>query len=53
MEDRIFDEMIGRWVTPQEYDDFIYAMMEDDDSLKYPEYNLRVIQDIANERNNK
>ena len=61
MENLVFDEMIGRWVSPAEYEEFINLMLEETNSqhtikkgiesdLNYPEYNLRVIQDI---RNNK
>lgn len=61
MENLVFDEMMGRWVSPAEYEEFINLMLEETNSqhaikkgiesdLNYPEYNLRVIQDI---RNNK
>ena len=30
MEDLVFDEMIGRWVSPAEYEEFIEAMMDDE-----------------------
>jgi hypothetical protein len=61
MENLVFDEMIGRWVSPAEYEEFINLMLEETNSqhtikkgiesdLNYPEYNLRVIQDIAKEK---
>jgi hypothetical protein len=61
MENLVFDEMMGRWVSPAEYEEFINLMLEETNSqhtikkgiesdLNYPEYNLRVIQDIAKEK---
>jgi hypothetical protein len=61
MENLVFDEMIGRWVSPTEYEEFINLMLEETNSqhtikkgiesdLNYPEYNLRVIQDITKEK---
>ena len=61
MENLVFDEMIGRWVSPAEYEEFINLMLEETNSqhtikkgiesdLNYPEYNLRVIQDITKEK---
>jgi hypothetical protein len=42
MEDLVFDEMIGRWVSPTEYEEFIEAMMDDE-----------LNDNEQNERNNK
>jgi hypothetical protein len=61
MENLVFDEMMGRWVSPAEYEEFINLMLEETNSqhtikkgiesdLNYPEYNLRVIQDITKEK---
>jgi hypothetical protein len=60
----VFDEMMGRWVSPAEYEDFINLMLEETETqreikdriesdLAYPAYNLKVIQDIAKERNDR
>jgi len=60
----VFDEMMGRWVSPAEYEEFINLMLEETETqreikdgiksdLNYPEYNLKVIQDIAKERNDR
>jgi hypothetical protein len=60
-EELVFDEMMGRWVSPAEYEDFINLMLEETETqreikdgiesdLAYPAYNLKVIQDIAKER---
>jgi hypothetical protein len=44
MEDLVFDEMIGRWVSPAEYEEFIEAMM--DDELNDNEQNERNSYDM-------
>jgi hypothetical protein len=60
----VFDEMMGRWVSPAEYEEFINLMLEETETqreikdgiksdLNYPEYNLKVIQDIAKGKNNR
>ena len=54
-EEMFFDEMIGRWVTPSEYDEFISLMFEqmEQDTLKYPQYQNSVLQSEMNERLSK
>ena len=63
-EELVFDEMMGRWVSAEQYEEFINLMLKETNlqheikngielDLPYPEYNLRVIQDIANERYSK
>lgn len=63
-EELVFDEMMGRWVSPSEYEEFINLMLEETETqreikngiesdLNYPEYNLKVIQDITKEKNNR
>jgi hypothetical protein len=60
-EDLVFDEIMGRWVPPSEYNEFINVMLTETEhqrkikdgigsDLAYPEYNLKVIQDIAKEK---
>jgi len=60
-EEMFYDEMIGRWVTPSEYNEFMELLMEETQSqrdiqaginsdLAYPEYNLRVVQETMKER---
>ena len=46
MEDLVFDEMIGRWVSPAEYEEFIEAMMDDElnDNGNYQKSNERTIK---------
>ena len=64
MEEMFYDEMIGRWVTPSEYNEFIKLLIEETQSqrdiqvginsdLSYPEYNLIVVQDTMRERLSK
>ena len=60
-EELVFDEMMGRWVSAEQYEEFINLMLKETnlqheikngiESNSYSEYNLRVIQDIASERN--
>lgn len=61
VEDLVFDEMLGHWVSPSEYDEFIEAVLEEtktqreikdgiESDLAYPEYNLLVIREIAKEK---
>jgi hypothetical protein len=62
-EELVFDEMMGRWVSTEQYEEFINLMLKETnlqheikngiESNSYSEYNLRVIQDIASERNSK
>ena len=63
-EELVFDEMMGRWVSPSEYEEFIKLMLEETETQReikngiesdfnYPEHNLKVIQDITKEKNNR
>lgn len=49
----VYDEMIGRWVTVSEYEDFVQALIEEqqiDTGLKYPEYQMVALQEAIKDR---
>jgi hypothetical protein len=60
-EDLVFDEIMGRWIPPSEYNEFINVMLTEtehqhkikngvESNLTYSEYNLKVIREITKEK---